>query len=71
MTFKQFDVNFLPTWPSLKALGESKLARSSIIWSIVIPLLAKMLQPIPNQISLPFLSEYSIDVTLPFNLKIL
>ncbi len=57
------------SWVELASIGESKLVKSLMIWLIVVPLLAKILGPIPDEITLRlFGAELQISFGLPFNI---
>lgn len=63
--------DWTPSWPVLRALGNSRAAKSTAIWLVIIPLTAKMTEHID---SLSFFIQgntYTFNLSLPFNWKLL
>lgn len=56
-------------WTAIERMGNSKIAKSSYAWFIIIPIAAKLLQKVQNPIYITFLSEkpIEINVDLPFS----
>jgi len=48
-----------PKWTSLQGLGTSKAVNSSLIWLILIPFVARVIDAVD--------ARYSLDISLPFN----
>ena len=61
---------FLPKWSSLNRFGKSRLLRSSYVWLLVVPMLAKFLATIGPEIEIPLWeSTITITIGLPFSWK--
>ncbi len=56
------------TWKTLNGVGSSKVIRSSFIWIIIVPVLAKAFNNLENSLKLSILGNIvSITLELPFN----
>lgn len=65
---KLFFYNFPITWRTLKGIADSAAVKSSFIWLLVIPLLAKALEKINDNMQFNFFgNEIVITTTLPFS----
>jgi hypothetical protein len=63
-------LKYVPTWSSMKVLGKSKVIQTSYLWLFFVPLAAKALANIPEQIFIPFYGEtLTIKLSLPFSWK--
>jgi hypothetical protein len=62
-----FLTNLVPLWPALHSLSESKLVKSSYVWLVVVPLMAKVIHAMNYKITL-FANE--IPLSLPFSPRI-
>ncbi len=60
-----------PRWSSLAKIGNSKITKSTVVWIFVVPLVARILDPI-NSIQFSFSGKmHSIDLALPFHWQLL
>jgi hypothetical protein len=58
----------IPDWNSFKALGRSKIIRTSYWWLFLVPLLAKLLEATGDELTLNiFDAELTITLNLPFS----
>ena len=62
---------YIPTWQALESIGNNKLVKSSYIWIIIIPMVAKLLENIPENLEVPFYKNIIITLTLPFSWQLL
>ena len=61
-------VQKVPTWSSLNSLGKSKTLKSSYIWIVVVPLVAKLFSKIESTIDFTlFGAKISVNLSLPFS----
>jgi len=60
-----------PSWQLLIHIGNNKIIKSSYIWIVIIPIIAKSLEKIPQSIHLPFDKIIEIQLTLPFSWQVL
>ena len=65
-------LSLIPFWSALNRLGRNRLLRSSWVWLILVPVLAKFLLKIGPEIDIP-LWDFTLTITLalPFSLKML
>lgn len=61
----------VPKWSTLAAFGDNRLLRSSYVWLIVVPVIARLFDGIGSPIILTGISqELKINLELPFSWKI-
>lgn len=59
-------------WSALRRLGESAVVRSSRVWLLLVPIAAKMLQPVQGIHTVDILgSSFSVNLKLPFSWQML
>lgn len=63
-------IKFIPTWQTLESIGNNKLIKSTYIWIVIIPILAKLLEKIPMNSEIIF-GNIHISLTLPFSWQLL
>ena len=62
--------NWVPTWSALNRLGKSRVLRSSYFWLVFVPLSAKLLARVGNEVSLTLFGEiFLLTMGLPFSWK--
>jgi hypothetical protein len=62
----------LPTWVDLRKLGNNKIVRSASVWTIVVPITAKLLESVTDVIDITILSHpFTFHLSLPFSWKIM
>jgi len=55
-------------WEVLKSINDNKIVKSSYVWLVVVPFVAKLTSKLENTLSLNLAGKiYSIDLTLPFS----
>ena len=66
-----FNVTALfPTWSTLNRLGKSRVLRTSYLWLVLVPLCAKILSHIGDELYLTIFGEtFIITMALPFSWK--
>ncbi len=58
-------------WSNIKTLGNSKIVKSSYLWIVIVPILAKALGQLNEIITINLLgAQFSLNFTLPFTWKI-
>jgi len=58
-------------WSNIKTLGNSKIVKSSYLWIVIVPILAKTLDKLNEVITINvFGAQISLNFTLPFTWKI-
>jgi hypothetical protein len=62
-----FFTHLVPLWPSLHSLSESKIVKSSYVWLVLVPAMAKLLDAIDHKITL---FGNVVVLSLPFSPKI-
>ena len=61
-----------PTWGFLNKLGQSHILKSSYFWLFFVPIAAKVISKLPNEIIVEISKkEYTILLKLPFNWQVL
>ena len=61
----------VPTWSNLNRYGKSKILRTSYVWLIIIPLIAKVIYQIDKHIPVIFFGkEITFTLSLPFSWKL-
>lgn len=60
----------IPTWFDLRTLGSSKVVQSAGIWTVIVPIAAKLFSEV-NQIILAGIGGSIINFSLPFSWEIL
>ena len=58
---------YIPTWQALESIGNNKLVKSSYIWIIIIPIVAKLLENIPENLEVPFYKNIIITPKYKYN----
>lgn len=59
------------SWPTLRRLGTNKAIRSANIWAFIVPITAKLMEKVQDQVSLDvFGHTYLIQLELPFSWKV-
>ncbi|MBO0322176.1 hypothetical protein J0X14_07705 [Muricauda sp. CAU 1633] len=53
-------------WTAIERIGNSKIAKQSYIWFFIIPMLAKLLENVPPEISFDLISMEPIPINLEF-----
>ena len=62
----------IPSWTDLRGFGSSRLLKTSYFWMILVPLAAKLLAHMPNELHIPLLEKtLTIGLGLPFSWKVL
>jgi len=62
----------LPTWVDLRKLGNNKTVRSASVWTIVVPIAAKLLKGVEDVVDITILSHpFTLNLSLPFSWKVL
>jgi hypothetical protein len=61
----------IPNWTSLSSLGKAKVFKSSYLWVVVVPIIAKLFKGIEDIVSInAFGVQWSLTIGLPFSWKI-
>ncbi len=61
-------INDLISWNNLRALGESRILRSSYFWFVAVPIVAKLLTQMDSPLMIELLGERrEIHLSLPFS----
>lgn len=64
-------IKVIPSWQHLSSIGNNKVIKSTYIWIIVIPIIAKFLEKIPDNLIIPFYENIEIQLKLPFSWQLL
>lgn len=71
-TVINFIIMKIPSWVLIRKIGENHTIRTAGVWAILVPVTAKLLEKIEDEIQIQILShEFSIHLALPFSWKIL
>ena len=58
----------IPSWAGLSRLGQSKVVRSSWLWTVSVPVAARILHNVPDTIEIPIADIYvPLSLQLPFS----
>lgn len=62
----------LPTWIDLRKLGNNSAVRSAGVWTIVVPITAKLMEGMEDVVNITILSHpFTFHLSLPFSWKLL
>ena len=62
---------YTPSWKGLESIGNNNIVKSSYMWIIVIPIIAKFFEKFPTDFSIPFYKNLTIILVLPFSWQLL